>query len=138
MSMLWVAAWAAGVVGVGFLAVPIMTAGAAYDLAQAFGKKSSLNARPSEAPFFYATTVVVTAVAVLLNFMGFNPMKALVWSGIVQGFSVPPLLFIMMMMTNDRAVVGARVNSLLTNTLGWITNFVTFAATVCLVVSWAM
>jgi Mn2+/Fe2+ NRAMP family transporter len=130
--------FAAGVVGVGFLAVPVMTAGAAYDLAQAFGEKSSLNARPSEAPFFYATTVVVTVVAVLLNFMGFNPMKALVWSGIVQGFSVPPLLFIMMLMTNDRAVLGARVNSPLTNTLGWITNFVTFAATVCLVVSWTM
>ena len=130
--------FAAGVVGVGFLAVPVMTAGAAYDLAQAFGKKSSLNARPTQAPFFYAATVIVTVLAVLLNFLGFNPMKALVWSGIVQGFSVPPLLFIMMLMTNDRAVVGARRNSLFTNTLGWITCAVTFAATVCLVVSWVM
>jgi len=63
-------------------------------------------------------------------------MKALVWSGIVQGFSVPPLLLMMMLMTNDREVMGERVNSRLTNTLGWITTAATATATACLVVSW--
>ena len=82
------------------------------------------------------TIAIVTTLAVLLNFLGFNPMKALVWSGIVQGFSVPPLLLIMMLLTNDRSVMGGRVNSRLTNTLGWITTMATFAATACLVVSW--
>ena len=72
----------------------------------------------------------------LLNFLGLNPMKALVWSGIVQGFSVPPLLLMMMLMTNDREVMGERVNSRLTNTLGWITTAITFTATACLMVSW--
>jgi NRAMP (natural resistance-associated macrophage protein)-like metal ion transporter len=128
--------FAVGVVGVGFLAVPVMTTGAAYDLAQGLGRPSSLNARPGEAPFFYLTIAIVTLIAVLLNFLGLNPMKALVWSGIVQGFSVPPLLFLMMLMTNDRRVVEDQVNSPLTNTLGWITTAVTFAATVCLLVSW--
>ena len=128
--------FAVGVVGVGFLAVPVMTTGAAYDLAQGLGRPSSLNARPGEAPFFYLTIAIVTLIAVLLNFLGLNPMKALVWSGIVQGFSVPPLLFLMMLMTNDRRVVEDQVNSPLTNALGWITTAVTFAATVCLLVSW--
>lgn len=128
--------FAIGVVGVGFLAVPVMTTGAAYDLAQGLGRPSSLNAKPAEAPLFYLTIAIVTTLAVLLNFLGFNPMKALVWSGIVQGFSVPPLLLIMMLLTNDRSVMGGRVNSRLTNTLGWITTMATFAATACLVVSW--
>jgi Mn2+/Fe2+ NRAMP family transporter len=78
----------------------------------------------------------VTVLAVALNFLGFNPMRALVWSGIVQGFSVPPLLFLMMRMTNDRAVMGERVNGRLTNLLGWTTTLVTFAATACLVATW--
>jgi Mn2+/Fe2+ NRAMP family transporter len=113
-----------------------MTAGAAYDLAQALGKPSSLNAKPSKAPFFYAAIAIVTGLAVLLNFLGLNPMKALVWSGIVQGFSVPPLLLLMMLLTNDPIVVGQRVNGPFTNTLGWVTTAATFAATACLVMSW--
>ena len=128
--------FAMGVVGVGCLALPVMTTGAAYDLAQGLGRPSSLNAKPNEAPLFYWTIAVVTILAVSLNFLGFNPMKALVWSGIVQGFSVPPLLLIMMLLTNDTRVIGGRVNSRLTNTLGWITTIATFAATACLVVSW--
>jgi NRAMP (natural resistance-associated macrophage protein)-like metal ion transporter len=127
--------FALGVVGVGFLAVPVMTTGAAYDLAQGFGKTASLNARAREAPIFYVTIATVTLSAVLLNFLGLNPMKMLVWSGIVQGFSVPPLLLLMMLMTNDRRVVGARVNGRRTNTLGWITTAVASAAAACLVVS---
>jgi Mn2+/Fe2+ NRAMP family transporter len=130
--------FAMGVVGVGFLAVPVMTTGAAYDLAQALGKPSSLSAKPHEAPLFYFTIGIVTAVAVLLNLIGLNPMKALVWSGVVQGFSVPPLLLLMMLMTNDPEVMGDRVNSRFTNVLGWITTIATFAATVCLLVSWVL
>jgi Mn2+/Fe2+ NRAMP family transporter len=75
-------------------------------------------------------------VSVALNFLGFNPMKALVWSGVVQGFSVSPLLFMILLMTNNHAVMGDRVNSRLTNVLGWTTYAITFAAAICLVVTW--
>src|SRR3954467_1170729 len=126
----------AGVVGVGFLAVPIMTTGAAYDVVQGIGREGSLHDAPSENKLFYGIIAVVTALAVGLNFLGFNPMKALVWSGIVQGFSVPPLLLIMMLLTNSRKVVGARTNGRLTNFLGWTTTLVTFLCTVALVVTW--
>ncbi|HYZ47693.1 MAG TPA: Nramp family divalent metal transporter [Sphingomonas sp.] len=128
--------FALGVVGVGFLALPVLTAGAAYNLAQALEKPSSLNAKPGEAPLFYLTIAAVTLVAALLNFLGLNPMKALVWSGVVQGFSVPPLLLVMMLLTNDREVMRERANSSLTNILGAITTAVSFAATACLVVTW--
>jgi Mn2+/Fe2+ NRAMP family transporter len=128
--------FALGVVGVGFLAVPVMTTGAAYDLVQGIGRDGSLNAKPSEAKLFYGTIAVVTVLAVGLNFLGFNPMRALVWSGIVQGFSVPPLLLMMMLMTNDRKIMGDRTNGWITNLLGGLTTFITFLATACLVVTW--
>jgi len=128
--------FAAGVVGVGFLAVPVMTTGAAYDLVQGIGRQGSLHDKPRDNPVFYGTIAAVTLLAVGLNFLGFNPMRALVWSGIVQGFTVPPLLLLMMILTNRKQVVGARRNGRWTNALGWTTTFVTFAATGALVVSW--
>ncbi|HWK65041.1 MAG TPA: Nramp family divalent metal transporter [Rhizobiaceae bacterium] len=128
--------FAAGVIGVGFLAVPVMTTGAAYDLAQAMGWRHSLHARPNEARKFYIATGVVTVVAVALNFIGFNPMKALVWSGIVQGFSTPPLLLLIMLMTSNRRIMGDQVNSTSTNVLGWITTAAIFSASVGLVATW--
>jgi Mn2+/Fe2+ NRAMP family transporter len=126
----------AGIVAVGFLAVPVMTTGAAYDLSQVMGWKATLNAKPAEAKAFYAVIVAFTAVALTLNFLGFNPMKALVWSGIVQGFSTPPLLLLIMLITNRRKIMGDKVNSLWINILGWLTTVAIFAATIGLIVSW--
>jgi Mn2+/Fe2+ NRAMP family transporter len=128
--------FAAGIVGVGFLAVPVMTTGAAYDIVQGLGKQGSLHDEPSDNRLFYGVIALVTVLAVGLNFLGFNPMRALVWSGIVQGFSVPPLLFLMMLLTNSRRVVGARTNGRWTNFLGWATTAITFLCTATLVVSW--
>jgi len=130
------ALFALGIIGVGFLAVPVMTTGAAYDLAQTVGWKASLNARAREAPKFYAAIGAVTALSVLLNFLGFNPMKALVWSGVVQGFSTPPLLLLIMLMTNDRRVMGERTNGLGVNLLGWTTTAAIFLASLGLAASW--
>ncbi|HVU30137.1 MAG TPA: divalent metal cation transporter [Sphingomicrobium sp.] len=128
--------FALGVVGVGFLAVPVMTTGAAYDLVQAFGRHASLHEQPRKNRLFYGIIAMVTALAVGMDFMGLNPMQALVWSGVVQGFSVPPLLLVMMLLTNSRRVMGARINSRSTNVLGWATTLVTFLCTAGLVASW--
>jgi Mn2+/Fe2+ NRAMP family transporter len=125
-----------GVIGVGFLAVPVMTTGAAYDLAQTFGWKHSLHATPIEAKKFYAAIFMFTLIGVLMNFLGFNPMRALVWAGVVQGFSTPPLLLIILLMTNNRKIVGDKVNGVGITILGWLTVAVIFAASSGLVVSW--
>jgi Mn2+/Fe2+ NRAMP family transporter len=113
-----------------------MTTGAAYDLAQAAGWKHGLSAKPKEAKAFYAAIVGFTALAVGINFLGFNPMKVLVWSGIVQGFSTPPLMLLIMLMTNKRALMGNRVNGRGINILGWATTICIFAATLGLVITW--
>lgn len=128
--------FALGVIGVGFLAVPVMTTGAAYDVSQALGWRHSLSAKPREAKRFYAAVGAFTVIAVLLNFLGFNPMKALVWSGIVQGFSTPPLLLLIMIMTNDRRIMGEQANSRFTNVLGGATTASIFLASAGLVATW--
>lgn len=126
----------AGVVGVGFLAAPIMTTGAAYDLVQSLGRRGSLHDKPGEARLFYGTIAAVTVLAAALNGLGLNPMRMLVWSGIVQGFSVPPLLVLMLIMTNDRRMMGDKTNGLGTNLLAGATAVVTFGAAAVLVASW--
>ena len=128
--------FALGIGAVGFLAVPIMTAGAAYDFAQTAGWKHSLHARPREAKGFYGVMAGVTAIAIGLNFLGFNPMRALVVAGIVQAFSAPPLLVLMMLITSDRTIMGERVNSFGMKILGWFTTTLTIAATAALVITW--
>jgi len=130
--------FAAGIAGVGCLAVPVMTAGAAYDLLQTFGVKGTLNARARDAKLFYATIAAFTAAAVGFNFLGLNPMKALVLAGVVQGFSTPVLLALIVSMTSSRNIMGARVNGLGTRLLGWATTALATAASVALVVSWAI
>jgi Mn2+/Fe2+ NRAMP family transporter len=130
--------FAVGVVAVGFLAVPIMAAGAAYDLCQAFGWRHGLYAKPAESKKFYAAIVGFTLVAMGMNFLGFNPMRALVVSGIVQGFSTSPLLLLIMLMTSNRTIMGAQVNGRALNLLGWVTTAAIFAATLGLVVSWLL
>src|SRR3954464_12144336 len=128
--------FALGVIAVGFLAVPIMTTGAAYDVCQAFGWKHGLHARPAEAKRFYLLIAGFTVVAMSMNFFGFNPMKALVVAGIVQGFSTPPLLLLIMRMTGDRALMGDAVNGRAISVLGWATTVAVFAVTAGLVCSW--
>ncbi|MGA8029389.1 MAG: divalent metal cation transporter [Bryobacteraceae bacterium] len=128
--------FALGVIGVGFLAVPVMTTGAAYDLCQSLGWKHGLYRKPGEAKKFYAAIGVFTLIAIGINFFGINPMKALVLAGIVQGFSTPPLMLLIMRLTNNKAIMGNRVNGRAINILGWLTTICIFAATVGLVVSW--
>lgn len=128
--------FALGIVGVGFLAVPIMTTGAAYDLCQALGWKHSLHAKPSQAKKFYGAIVAITLIAACMNFSGINPMKALVFAGIVQGFSTPPLMLLIMLMTNNRKIMGNRVNSKGINILGWLTTIAIFMASAAFIGTW--
>src|SRR5205085_9869678 len=83
---------ALGLIGSGFLAVPILTTSGAYALCEALGWKSGLDARPGRAKRFYAIIVVSTLAGMLVNFVGVDPMRALFWVAVINGFLAPPLL----------------------------------------------
>ena len=125
-----------GVVAAGFLAVPVMTAGAAYDLCQTFEWKHGLQRKLTEAKTFYGAIMAFTAVAVCMNFLHINPMKALVYAGIVQGISTPFLTLMIMLINNNREIMGGWVNERGMNVLGWLTTIAMFLVGIGLLVTW--
>jgi Mn2+/Fe2+ NRAMP family transporter len=125
-----------GVVAAGFLAVPVMTAGAAFDLCQTLEWKHGLQRELTEAKSFYGAIVAFTAVAVCMNFLHINPMKALVYAGIVQGISTPLLTLMIMLINNNRKIMGVWVNGRGMNVLGWLTTIAMFLAAIGLLVAW--
>ena len=126
---------AVGLIGAGVLAVPVLTGAAAYGVAEAFGWKSGLNRKPTQAPQFYAVIVAATFVGMAINFLGINPITALVLSAVLNGLIAPPLLILVMLVSNDKAAMGERTNSRPLNFIGWITTIVMGAAAVGLIVT---
>ena len=123
---------AIGLIGAGFLAVPVLTGSAAYALAEALGWRHGLDKRPSGAKQFYIIIVLVTIVAMLINFLGINPIAALFWTAVINGVLAPPLLVLLLLIANNPKVMGERVNGRWLNLGGWITTLVMFAAALAL------
>ena len=130
------ALFAVGLIGAGFLGVPVLTGGAAYAVAEALGWRHGLDERPARAKEFYAVIAAATLTGLLINFVGINPIDALFYAGLINGLLAPPLLILLLLIANNRAVMGGRVNRRPANVLGWVAVAVTLAAVVGLVLSW--
>ncbi len=125
-----------GLIGAGFLCVPILTGSSAYAIAEALGWKHGLDERPRRAKLFYGVITVSTTVGILINFVGINPIKALVLAAVINGFLAPPILVVIMLVANNKAVLGRNVNGPFANVMGWITTIAMFAAAVALILTW--
>ena len=122
-----------GLIGAGVLAVPILTGSAAYGVSEAFGWKFGLDRPPTAAPQFYGVIVAATLVGMAINFVGINPIDALVVTSVINGMLAPPLLVLVMVVSNDRKVMGARTNGRLLNVMGWLTAAVMGVAALALI-----
>jgi NRAMP (natural resistance-associated macrophage protein)-like metal ion transporter len=127
---------ALGLIGGGFLAVPILTGSSAYAVTQSFGGRYGFSQKPHRAKLFYGVIVASTLVGMLINFVGINPIRALFLAAVINGFLAPPLLVVIMLVANNRKVMNDRVNGRWTNILGWTTTVVMFVAAVALVLTW--
>jgi len=127
---------AIGLIGSGFLAVPILTGCNAYAVAEALGGRYGFNQKLRQAKLFYGVIIVSTLVGVAINFIGINPIRALVLAAIINGFLAPPLLVAIMLVANNRQIMGRHVNSRWANILGWTTTLVMFLAALGLVLTW--
>lgn len=127
--------FAAGLIGVGFLAVPVLTGSAAYAVAETFGWECKLDDKPREAKHFYAVIAASTLIGMLINFVGINPMSALFWTAVINGLVSPPLLVVIMLVSNNKKVMGDKVNGVGTNIVGWAAAVVMFAAAIGMLVS---
>ncbi|MBV8719588.1 MAG: divalent metal cation transporter [Chloroflexi bacterium] len=127
---------AVGLIGAGFLAVPVLSGSAAYAVSEAMGWKHGLSYRPDRAREFYGVIVVATVIGMLINFVGINPIDALFWTAVINGVVAPPVMAIIMLVANNRRIMGDRVNNRWTNLLGWIATLLMGAAAIGLFLTW--
>ena len=126
-----------GLVGTGMLAVPVLAGSSAYAIAEAARWKSaSLGILPQRARKFYGVIAIAIVVGLALDFAGFNAVKMLFWSAILNGLLAPPLVVMVVLLTSDRKVMGSRTNSRGMQTLGWICAVIMSGAAIALLASW--
>lgn len=126
---------AVAIIGAGVLAVPVLTTSAAYGVSEAAGWKFGLDRKVSKAPQFYAVVIAATVVGMAIDFLGINPITALVITAVINGLLAVPLLVLVMLVSNNRKVMGERTNGRRLNVLGWGTTAVMAIAAVALVVT---
>ncbi len=115
------AIFALGILSTGLLAVPVLAGGIGYAVGEALGWSRGLGRPAGHAKAFYGVISLAIALAVLLNFVGVNPIRALVLSQVLNGLVAVPLVFLVLRICNDRRVMGDRVNGPIANALGWAT-----------------
>ena len=128
--------FALGILGTGFLSVPVLTCSASYALSEALGWRYGLNEPPRAAKRFYGIIIASTVVGTLVGFIGINPIQALVWTAVLNGLIAPPLLLLILRIANDRNLMGDRVNGRVLNFLGWATTLAMGGAALALTLSW--
>ena len=103
-----------GILGVGLMAVPTLAGSAAYAVAETAGWRNGLYRRFSRAKGFYATIALVIVVGYLLNFVQvISPIKALLYSAVLNGLVAPPLIVVLLFICNNRKIVSKNAN-------GWL------------------
>lgn len=129
------ALFAAGIVGTGLLAVPILAGSSAYAVAETFRLREGLYLKLRQAWGFYGVIAFSTLVGAAMNFAGINPIKALYYTAVINGIVAPPLLWIIMFIGNNRNIMQDKVNGRRSNILGWITTVAMTIAAVALLLS---
>lgn len=113
--------FALGIIGTGLLAVPILAGSSAYALCDVFGWKQGLNKKFGQAKSFYLIIAASTVIGLWINFSDIDPIKALVYSAVINGVTAVPILYTIMKIANDKKILQNRINGRLSNVVGWIT-----------------
>jgi NRAMP (natural resistance-associated macrophage protein)-like metal ion transporter len=121
-----------GLIGTGILAVPVLAGSCAYAITEAAAWRGSLNRPPRRAKGFYATVAVAVGLGIALNYAGFNAIRMLFTSAVINGVLAPPLILIVVLLTRDPDVMGDATNSRLMDLFGWAAFVVMSAAAICL------
>ena len=125
--------FALGVIGTGMLAVPVLAGSAAYAVADVLDWKAGLDHHYTEAKGFYSVLVAATVIGTLMDFTNIDPIKALVWSAVVNGVIAVPIMVVMMLLGSNRAVLGDAVLTPRHRVLGWAAVLVMAVAVVAMV-----
>ena len=112
--------FALGIVGTGLLAIPVLAGSAAYAVAELMNKPASLKLTAWSAKHFYAVIVIATLIGVGLDFSGIDPIKALIWSAVINGIVAVPLMIAVMHMSSMKRIMGNFTVQGKTKVLGWL------------------
>ncbi len=121
-----------GIIGLGLLAVPVLSGSAAYAVSEAFNWRASLNYKLKRARGFYAVITVATLVGLLINFIGIDPVKALVYAAVLNGVAAVPLLFLIVNIAGNQEIMGEYKSGLFSKTLLWFTFFAMGSAAIAM------
>lgn len=121
-----------GIIGLGFLAVPVLSGSAAYAVSEAFDWNASLNYKPKQAYGFYGVITVATLIGLTINFVGIDPVKALVYAAVLNGVAAVPLLYLILRIAKNEKIMGEHKSRVLSNSLLWITFVAMGAAAVAM------
>jgi NRAMP (natural resistance-associated macrophage protein)-like metal ion transporter len=121
-----------GIIGLGLLAVPVLSGSAAYAVSEAFQWNASLNLKLRHARGFYGVIIVATLIGLTINFIGIDPVRALVYAAVLNGVAAVPLLFLIIKISRNKKIMGEFKSDLFSSSLLWFTFIVMGAAAVAM------
>lgn len=106
-----------GIIGIGLLAVPVLAGSSSYAISEALGWKEGLSRKFKRAHGFYGVIIVATLVGLGINFLGIDPIKALIFTAVFNGIAAIPLLWMIARIGTNKAILGEYTNGRLSNIL---------------------
>jgi Mn2+/Fe2+ NRAMP family transporter len=125
--------FAAGIIGTGFLAVPVLSGSAAYAVSEAFNLRAGLDQKFKKAHGFYGVIIFSTLIGVLINFLGIPSMAMLYYSAVINGLIAPILLVMIVLIANRKEIMQGRTNSKWQNFFGILTILIMASAGLLLI-----
>lgn len=108
-----------GIIGTGLLAIPILAGSASYAVSESFGWKEGLYLRFRQGIYFYGVIIFSMLIGLVLNFVGINPIKALIYAAVANGLVAPVILILIVMIASNRKIMNSHHNSPFVKFLGW-------------------
>lgn len=112
--------FAVGIIGTGLLAVPILAGSSAYAVSESLGLKEGLSKKTKLAPGFYGVIAASTLIGMAISWMGIDPIKALYYAAALNGLAAPPLMVLIILIANNKKIMGKFVSKKFGNIAGWI------------------
>ncbi|MCW3090931.1 MAG: natural resistance-associated macrophage protein [Ferruginibacter sp.] len=125
--------FAAGVIGTGFIAIPVLSGSLSYIVSETFGWKGNLDKKYRQAKPFYIVIVVSLITGLVLNYIGISPIRLLVYTAVLYGLTSPVLIAIVLHIANNKKIMGDFTNRKLSNILGFAAMILMTIAAVALV-----
>jgi NRAMP (natural resistance-associated macrophage protein)-like metal ion transporter len=113
--------FALGILGTGLLAIPVLAGSASYAISESFGWREGLYNKLKEAKAFYGVIIVSMFLGIALNFVGIDPIKALIYSAVLNGVVSPFMIFFIIHLSGNESVMGDYKTKKTGNFLGWAT-----------------